>query len=92
MTQPSPTPDPSRRQQRTIKLLYWIAAAAMAITIALGFANPPVNYLELGTRLALLVALVLLATAQPTESRAKKVVIYALVLIAAVLLVVRIAR
>lgn len=92
MTQPSPTPDPGLRQQKTIKLLYWIAAAAMAITIALGFVNRPVDYLELGTRLALLVALVLLATAQPTETRSKKVLIYALVVIAAVLLVVRIAR
>lgn len=94
MTQPSETPDPSPGlpQQKTVKLLYWIAAAAMAITIVLGFVNAPVDYMQLGSRVSLLVALVLLATARPAESRAKKVLIYALVVIAAVLLVVRIAR
>lgn len=92
MTQPTPTPDPRLRQQKTVKLLYWIAAAAMAVTIVLGFVNRPVDYLELATRVALLVALVLLATARPAETRAKKVVVYALVVAAAVMLIARIAR
>lgn len=92
MTHPSPTPEPGLPQQKTVKLLYWIAAGAMTIAIVLEFVNAPVDYMQLGSRVALLVALVLLATARPAETRGKKVLIYALVVIAAVLLVVRIAR
>ena len=85
---PTPEAHPQRRQ---MKLLYWIAAAALTLAIALGFVNQPVDYLELASRLALLGALVLLATARPAETRGKKVLIYALVIVAAVLLAVRLA-
>lgn len=75
-----------------MKVLYWIAAAALAVAIALEFVNPPADYMKLGSRVALLGALILLATARPAETRGKKVLIYALVIVAAVLLVVRLAR
>ena len=89
---PAPAPtDPSPTPRRQIRILYWIAAAALTLAIALEFVNPPVSYVELGSRLALLGALILLATARPAETRGKKVLIYALVLVAAVLLVVRLA-
>lgn len=89
-TQP-PTPDPTFPQRRQMKVLYWIAAAALTVAIALEVVNPPVDYMKLGSRLALLGALILLATARPAETRGKKVLIYALVIVAAALLVVRLA-
>lgn len=91
MTQPTPTPDPTLPQQKNIKLLYWIAAAALAVAIILEIVRPPVDYMKIGSRAALLIALVLLATARPAETKWKKVLIYALVVVAAVLLVWRIA-
>lgn len=74
-----------------MKVLYWLAAAALAIAIALEFVNAPVDYVKLVSRLALLGALILLATARPAETRGKKILIYALVILAAALLVYRLA-
>ena len=93
MTNPDSLPpaDPSPPQRKQLKVLYWIAAAAMAVTIALGLVNPPVDYLELVSRFALLGALILLATARPAETRGKKILIYALVILAAALLAYRLA-
>jgi hypothetical protein len=89
-TQP-PTPDPRLSQRRQIRILYWIAAAALTLAIALEFVNPPVDYMKLVSRLALLAALILLATARQAETKAKKVLIYALVIVAAALFVIRLA-
>ena len=86
---PASDPTPPRSQ---MKVLYWIATAALTVAIALEFVNPPLDYMKLGSRIALLGALILLATARPAETRGKKVVIYALVIVAAVLLLVRLAR
>ena len=72
-------------------MLYWLAAAAMAVAVVLEVLEPPVDYMKVGSRVALLVALVLLATARPAETKAKKVVIYVLVLVAVILLVWRMA-
>jgi hypothetical protein len=87
----SPTPDPTLPQRKQMKALYWVAAAALAIATALEFVNPPVDYTKAVSRLALLVALILLATARPAETRGKKILIYALVILAAALLVYRLA-
>lgn len=91
-TQPAspPTPDPTP-QRKQMKWLYWVAAAALAVAVALEFVNSPVDYLKLVSRLALLGALILLATARPAETRGKKILIYALVIVAAALLVYRLA-
>ena len=87
-----PSPAPTTPQRSQIKLLYWIAAAALIVAIALDIGNPPLDYMKLGSRVALLGALVLLATARPAETKGKKMLIYALVIVAALLLVVRLAR
>jgi hypothetical protein len=90
-TQPENTPaDPTPPPRKQMKILYWIAAAALTLAIALEFVRPPVDYVELVSRLALLAALILLATARPAETKGKKVLIYALVIVAAALLLVRI--
>lgn len=86
---PTSVPTPQRGQQ--IKILYWIIAAALTVAIALEFVNPPLDYMQLGSRLALLGALILLATARPAETRGKKVLIYGLVTVAAALFVLRLA-
>jgi hypothetical protein len=92
-TQPPapPTPDPTLPQRKQMKWLYWVAAAALAAAIALEFVNPPLDYTKLVSRIALLGALILLATARPAETRGKKTLIYALVILAAALLVYRLA-
>jgi uncharacterized membrane protein len=87
-----PALDPTPPQRRQMKVLYWIAAAALTVAIALEFVDPPLDYMKLGSRVALLAALILLATARPAETRGKKTLIYALVIVAAVLLVARLAR
>lgn len=90
MTAPASPPDPTPRpNQSPMKILYWIAAVAMAIALVLEMREPPVDYLKVASRVALLLALVLLATARPAETKAKKGVIYALVVFAAVMLVIR---
>jgi len=87
-----PAPDSTPPQRSQMKVLYWIAAAALTVAIALEFVNPPLDYMKLGSRVALLGALILLATARPAETKGKKVLIYALVIVAAVLLVARLAQ
>jgi hypothetical protein len=72
-----------------MKVLYWLAAAALGVAIALELVNPPVDPVKLASRVALLGALILLATARPAETRGKKILIYALVALAAALLVYR---
>jgi hypothetical protein len=85
------TPQPVE-QSRTLKIMYWLAAAAMAIAAVLEILNPAPDYMKVGSRVSLVVALLLLATARPAESRAKKVLIYALVAVALGLLLARLAR
>lgn len=83
--------DSSPTQRKQIKILYWVAAAALTAAIGLELVNPPVDYMKLASRVALLAALILLATARPAETRGKKLLIYALVIVAAALLVARLA-
>jgi hypothetical protein len=86
----SPSPVTPRRD---IRPLYWLAAAAMAISIALEFfGDDGVDPLKVGSRSALLVALLLLATARPAETKAKKWLIYGLVAVALGLLLARLLR
>jgi hypothetical protein len=87
-----PASDQTTPPRSQMKVLYWIAAAALTVAIALEFVNPPLDYMKLGSRVALLGALILLATARPAETKGKKVLIYALVIVAAVLLVARLAQ
>ena len=77
---------PATGSTRNLKPLYWIAAIAMAIAAVLEFQKEP-DYLKASSRLALIVALVMLATAKPAESRAKKIAIYLVLAIAIGLLV-----
>ena len=79
---------PATGARRNLKPLYWIAAIAMAIAAILELQNEP-DYLKASSRLALIVALVMLATAKPAESRAKKIAIYVVLAIAIGLLLVR---
>lgn len=76
--EPQTTPTPAKRAP--IKGLYWLAAAAMAVAGALTIVQDS-DYMKAAGQFALVVALVLLATARPEETRAKKIAIYALVAI-----------
>ena len=73
-----------------LKLVYWIAAAAMTISIVLDVMKTP-NWLSVGGRVSLVIAMVILATAKPVETRAKKIVVYALCAISLGLLLAKIA-
>jgi lysylphosphatidylglycerol synthetase-like protein (DUF2156 family) len=79
---------PATGTARNLKPLYWIAAVAMAIAAILELREEP-DYLKASSRVALIVALVMLATAKPVESRAKKVAIYIVLAIAIGLLLAR---
>ena len=79
---------PATGTTRNLKPLYWIAAIAMAIAAVLELQKEP-DYLKASSRLALIVALVMLATAKPVESRAKKIAIYFVLAIAIGLLLAR---
>lgn len=79
---------PATGTARNLKPLYWIAAVAMAIAAILELREEP-DYLKASSRVALIVALVMLATAKPVESRAKKVAIYVVLAIAIGLLLAR---
>ena len=79
---------PATGATRNLRPLYWIAAIAMAIAAVLELQKEP-DYLKASSRLALIVALVMLATARPAESRAKKIAIYFVLAIAIGLLVAR---
>lgn len=85
--QPQP-PQPPDRGTR-IKVAYWIAAALMTIAAIVSLVREA-DYMKAAGNLSLVVALVLLATAKPAETRAKKVLIYALVAISLGLLIARI--
>lgn len=79
---------PATGTARNLKPLYWIAAVAMAIAAVLELREEP-DYLKASSRVALIVVLVMLATAKPVESRAKKVAIYVVLAIAIGLLLAR---
>ena len=83
-----PQNTPTTGTGRNLKPLYWIAAVAMAIAAILELRAEP-DYLKASSRVALIVALVMLATAKPVESRAKKVAIYVVLAIAIGLLLAR---
>jgi hypothetical protein len=80
-------PTPAKRQP--LKGLYWLAAAAMVVAATLTIIQDA-DYLKASGQFALVVALVLLATARPAETRAKKVAIWALLAISIALLLVRV--
>ena len=73
-----------------VKPLYWIAAAALTIALVLEVMKTP-NWLSIASRVALLAALVTLATAKPVETHAKKMAIYAMLAISLVLLIAKIS-
>lgn len=81
METPTSEQSPSPGTQRTLRVIYWIAAAVMAVSAVLALRGEP-DYLAVGSRVALGVALVLLATARPAETRSKKTLIYAFVAVA----------
>jgi hypothetical protein len=82
---------PSARDTK-LKVMYWIAAGAMTIAAVLAAMEKPVDWMGIAGRGSLIAALVLLATARPEETRAKKIVIYTLVAVALGLLVARIVN
>ena len=85
--QNSPSAPPVRDAK--LKAVYWIAAVAMAIATVLAAMEKPVDWMAIAGRGTLIAALVLLATAKDAETRAKKVVIYALVAVSLGLLLAR---
>jgi hypothetical protein len=72
-----------------LKPLYWLAAAAMTIAVVLDVIKPPINWLSVGGRITLVLALVILATAKPAETRGKKLLIYGLIIVSIGLLVAK---
>ena len=85
------TPPTSTGRDAKLKVLYWIAAAAMTIAVVLDAMKEPTNWLSIGARGSLIAALVLLATARDAETRGKKLLIYALIAISLGLLLAKIA-
>ena len=85
------TPQASGQLDSKLKIVYWIVAAAMTIGVVVDVMQRPVNWLSLASSGTLIVALVLLATAKPAETRGKKLAIYGLIAISLGLLVARIA-
>ena len=79
------------RRDAKLRILYWIAAVAMTIAVILDAMKQPINWLSIGARVALIIALVLLATAKDVETHGKKLRIYGLIAISLVLLIARIA-
>jgi hypothetical protein len=75
---------------RKLRPVYWVAAAAMAISVVFEAMESPPDWMAIAGRGALIAALVLLATAKAEETRAKKVLIYALSAVALGLLLARI--
>ena len=73
-----------------VKPLYWLAAAALTIALVLEVMKTP-NWLSIGSRVALLAALVTLATAKPVETHQKKMIIYGLLGLSLGLLIAKIA-
>ena len=70
-------PNPPTTQRKSLRPLYWIAAAAMLAATVLS-AVEKADWMAITGRVALLAALVLLATAKDEETKAKKLLIYAL--------------
>lgn len=85
----SQTPKPVDSTPK-LRIMYWIAAAAMTISIVIDVLGKPVNWLSVAGRVPLVVALVLLATARPAETHAKKLAIYGLLALSIGLLLYRI--
>lgn len=84
------TQTPPTSEKRPVpRALYWVPAIIMAIIGVLAIVNDR-DYMEAGGNFALVVALVLLATARPEETRTKKLAIYALIAISIGLLLARI--
>lgn len=84
------TPETGGQFNSKLKIVYWIAATAMTIGVVLDAMKRPVNWLSLASSVALIAVLVLLATAKPVETRAKKLLIYALIAVSLGLLVAKI--
>lgn len=75
---------------KVMRIMYVLAAAAMAVAGVLALVAG--DLLKAVGNFSLVAALILLATARPEETRAKKVVIYALVAVAIGLLIARLVR
>ena len=75
---------------KNLRILYWLAAAAMVIALVMELMSPTPHWMAIAGRGSLIAALVLLATAKAEETRAKKVLIYALTAVALGLLLARI--
>lgn len=88
----NPTPGQSAPPQQRLKLLYWVAAAAMVVATVLEVTDGTPDPLKIGSRVALVLALILLGTARSVETRGKKILIYLLVAVALGLLLARLAR
>ncbi len=84
------TPEPAASSK--LKPLYWLAAAAMTIAVVLDVIKPPINWLSVGGRIPLILALIVLATARPAETHGKKLLIYGLIVLSIALLVARLMR
>ena len=86
--------EPQRQEQADkqtkLKAVYWVASAAIVIAIVIEAMNTP-NWLSIASRGSLLAALILLATARPAETRAKKLLIYALLAVSLGLLIAKVA-
>lgn len=84
-------PQSPERGDSKFKALYWLAAAALTVAVVLDVMEPHVDWLSIAGRVTLVAVLVLLVTAKPAETRAKKVIIYALIAISVGLFIARLA-
>ena len=83
------TEQPPGREAK-LKGVWWIAAGAMTVATVLVAVRTPGDWMAIVGRGSLVAAMVLLATARPAETRAKKVLIYALCAVSLALLIARI--
>lgn len=80
---------PVKRDSK-LRPIYWLAAAAMTISVVMEAMTPAPDWMAIAGRGSLIAACVLLATAKTEETRTKKILIYALTAVALGLLLARI--
>ena len=77
---------------KVFRRFYWTVAGATMLMLVIDLFEKPIEWLAVASRVPLIAAAMLLATAKPEETKTKKWLIYFLAALAAVLLVARAAK